>query len=231
MSHPFLTQFSGRIGFSLIIATISVCSVTCFGQTDIPFHSCTINAGGGWSSLAGQQSQDFYTSWHNFQAGVGFAVSGRPKPAHNWSALLTFNFLFSEHDVNDTALQEAKNLNPTNVALLAAGKGKGNYYALTFDPTFRFPLRSRLTGYGLAGFGWLRRDLHFTGVSTQGALLQPGFPSVFGRGGDSGAFDFGGGLNVRVAGGMMVYVEGRFLHGLAVNHTTSLAPVSLGVRW
>jgi hypothetical protein len=125
-------------------------------------------------------------------------------------------------------------LNPTNVGLLQATSGKAKYDALTFEPMYRAPFgeRKRFNAYLFGGFGWFRRDLEFTGNSGQGSLLQPGSPSVFGRGGNSGAVDGGAGIDVRLPRRRWkVYVEVRAVHGLAVNHETTLVPVSAGLRW
>jgi hypothetical protein len=207
---------------------------SCRAQDDPAFHSCTVYAGGGYSQILGPERQNFNAGWKNFQAGGGFAVTSHPAARRSWSAFLTANFLFDQVTVKPAAIEQAKVLNPTNVGILAANSGRAKFYSTTLDLTFRVPVKGPVELYGFAGFGWLRRDLEFTGASGAGVLLEPGSPVVFGSGGNSGAFDVGGGAEFRLprkAGGLMLYIEGRVLHGLAVNHETTLLPFSAGVRW
>ena len=216
----------------LCAAAILAIPKKCLAQDDATFHSCTVNAGGGWSPVHGTEQSNLNRGW-NFHAGGGFAVTPRPAPGHNWSLFITANFMFDQLPVKPAALQQARTLDPQNIALQQASSAKANFYSTTLDPTLRFPARWGNV-YAFGGFGWFRRSLAFTGGSSQGTLLQPGSPSVFGSGGNSGAFDAGVGVNVRPSrrtGGLMLYAEVRVLHGLAINHETMLVPVSFGVRW
>ena len=87
--------------------------------------------------------------------------------------------------------------------------------------------------YAFGGFGFLRRTLELTGVSSIGTLLQPGNPVVFSSGSNSGAFDAGGGFNWRFSklGGLGFYAEAKVVRGLAINSGTTLVPISFGVRF
>jgi hypothetical protein len=199
-------------------------------QTLDDYRWCTFNAGGGVAPVWGREHSNFYRGW-NFHAGAGLEMTGRPAPGRKWRFFLTANFMFDQLRIQPTALQRARILNPTDVGLLEATGGKAKFYSTTLDPTLRFPVRGRFSAYLFTGFGWLRRDLEFTGPSTQGALLQPGGPAVFGNGGNSGACDAGAGLNFRLSRGLMLYAEGRILHGLAVNNASTLVPISAGIRW
>jgi len=197
------------------------------------YHSCTLNAGSGWTQLEGIEKQNFYAGWKNFQAGAGLAVTPKPSSNRSWTAFLTVDYLFDQLDIKPEALQQARILNPTNIGLLEATAGTAKVDLTTLDLNFRVPIKRPVAVYGFGGFGWLRRDLDITGASGEGALLQPGGPAVFGGGGNSGAFDVGAGINIRIPGarGLMFYVEGRVVHGLAVNHETTLLPFSAGIRW
>ncbi len=226
-------SFLFRRSHLTILSAVLCLAPDCRAQDLTPFHSCTLNAGAAWTQLDGAERQNFYSGWDNFQAGGGFAVAA-PSATRSWAAFITADFLFDQLDVKPSALQQARTLNPTNIGLLQATGAHSKFYSTTLDLTFRFPVKSRAAFYAFAGFGWLRRDLVFTGVSGEGALLQPGGPTVFGTGGDSGAFDAGVGVNLllpRQAKGVMLYLEGRVLHGLAVNDETTILPISFGVRW
>jgi hypothetical protein len=197
-------------------------------QTESP--SWYVSAGGGLSLPEGTEKSSLQHSWDNFGAGIGF----NPCPALSKRFFIHVNFLFDELDVQQQALNQAKTLNPTNIGILEASKAQAKFYSTTLEPTYRFPAGDRVNVYLFAGFGWFRRSVEFTEENSgQGALLQPGGPAVFGSGGNSGAYDAGGGFDVRpFRGRLKLYWECRYLHGLAVNHeTTLLLPVSAGIRW
>lgn len=218
---------------ALGVAVILGVPAQCLAQDDAAFHSCTLNLGGGWAPVSGSDANSLDAGW-NFQAGGGFALTSGPAPSHRWSAFITANFMFDRLGVSSAALQQARNLNPTNIGLLEANSARAKFFSTTLDPTFRFPVAKAVSIYAFAGFGWFRRSLEFTGVSNQGVLLQPGGPAVFSSGGNSGAYDAGLGANLRLprrTGGLMLYAEARVLHGLAINRATTLVPVSVGIRW
>jgi hypothetical protein len=200
-------------------------AVTCLAQDESNFHSCTLNIGGGFAPVAGAESGNLSAGW-DFQAGGGFAINHR--------FFVTADFMFDQLGVKQTALEAAGASNPTNVGVLEATGGRAKYFSTTLDPTYRFPSRGPATVYLFGGFGWMRRSIELTGVSGEGSLLEPNGPVVFGSGGDSGAYDAGAGANFRLGnktGGLMLYVEARVIHGLAVNKSSTLIPISGGIRW
>lgn len=197
------------------------------------WEKCTLNVGGGWSPVVGQDSHNFNTGW-NFQAGAGLIMTGG-KPDAAWGWLVNGNFMIDQSAVNQTALQQAKILNPTNVGLLDATSASGKFYDTSLDlATFRFRLSDTVKLHVFGGFGWLHRSIDFKGPSSEGSLLQPGGPTVFGSGSNSGAFDAGAGINYRPkrgTAGLALYAEIRVVHGLTVNSATTLLPISAGIRW
>lgn len=216
------------------LCAAAFCALTfaAHGHAQDDFHSCTVNAGGGWAPVTGAETNSLKSGW-NFHAGAGFG-GPRPSIGHAWSFFLTGNFMFDQLGVSQTALQQARILNPTDIGLLQATSATAKFYSTTLDPTVRFPEKGHLQFYAFAGFGWLRRSLDFSGTSGDGALLQPAAPSVFGTGGNSGAYDAGLGGNFRLRAPMehfRFYAEVRVLHGLAVNRETTLIPISAGIRW
>lgn len=237
--HPARVRRRRLPGVFLLCAAIMWgLPLACPAQDDFAFHSCTASLGGGWTPRTGTDASSLNAGW-NFQAGGGFAVWSRSTPLrktqnHNWWALfIGANFMFDRMGVTTAALQQARISNPTNVGLLEATSARARFFSMTLDPTLRIPITPRVSLYGLGGFGWFRRSIVFTGASSQGALLEPGAPAVFGSGGNSGAYDFGGGINVRPwkRVGLTIYAEARFIRGLAVNNASTLVPLSAGVRW
>lgn len=216
----------------LLVCFALLWPAACFAQEDAVFHSCTVDLGGAWVQPAGVEHQSLQSTFRNFQAGGGFALTGPPEPGHPLQLFLTADFLFDKPGIQPSALQQARILNPTDVGLLQATGGTANFYTATLNLTVRIPV-GRADVYFLGGFGWMRRSLEFTGPSGAGNLLQPASPLVFGSGGDSGAFDAGAGIETRLpkAKGLMLYLEARVLHGLAINHETTLVPISFGVRY
>lgn len=201
-------------------------------QSDVNRCGCTVNAGGGWVPRLGIDDQGLHGGW-NFQGGFGLQMP--PLTGHRWSWFIDATFSYEQAGVTESALKSATILNPTNVGLVEATSGQAKFYSTTFDPTFRLPVRSRrVQVYLFGGIGWFKRSLEFTEPSGQGSLLQPGNATVFGKGGDSAAYDGGGGVNIRLSRGRaswMFYMEARALHGLAINTTTWLVPISAGLRW
>jgi hypothetical protein len=220
---------------TLCLAMLGIPAIVA-AQDAPPFHWWTLGAGGGWApAVAGQDHSSLNNGW-NFQAGGGFALragsdaGGQPRRRLLY---LNANFMFGQLAIKPSALQLAQSLNPTDVGLLEATSGRAKFYATTLDPTFRFRINDggSVSGYFFGGFGWFRRSLEFTGVSGEGSLLQPSSPVVFGSGGNSGAYDAGGGIDFTLRRGLTPYVEVRLIHGVAINSASTLLPISAGIRW
>jgi hypothetical protein len=135
--------------------------------------------------------------------------------------------------VKASALELAKELNPTVTGLLSATGGESKFDVVAINPTLRFHAGSKIVPYVFGGFGWFRRQVDLSGVATQGSLLQPGNPAVFLRDTGSGSVDGGVGITFAKKKGNWpgIYVEVRVVHGLAINHSTTLVPVVAGFRW
>jgi hypothetical protein len=219
------------ITHTLLCTVAAVIPRCALAQDPPPFHSCTVDVAGGFLDLPGKYGGDFRHGWNNFQAGGGFAVIAPHDSGNQWSLFITANFLFNQSAITAFAFEAVEPQVAMN-SPAAPASGKGRFYATTLDPTFRLPRIGRVTAYGLAGFGWFRRELEFNGQNPA-TVLQPNGAVVFGQGGNSGAIDFGGGLNAGLTkgNGPMVFVEVRYVQGLAINSGTKLIPVSMGIRW
>jgi hypothetical protein len=242
-----LTSSSGRqrifdIFVVLCAAAIVVAPSKCLAQ-DLPdFHPYTADIGGGITPVFGSDGNSLQTGY-NLRVGGGFAVTPRPVekyeqgyllPTRRLSVYIAADFMFNQSDTTSSTVALAIISNPQIPALLSATSGKAKFYSTTLGPTFRYQLNRHANVYALAGFGWLRRTIEFNGVSGQGTLLLPSSPAVSASGGNSGAFDAGGGINIgpfKQLGGLMFYAEARVLRGLAINNGTTLAPLSFGIRW
>jgi hypothetical protein len=219
-----------RVVLAFAVMTIPMPAWAQASSATPDFHWCTVSGGAGYSAVAGKDSSNLSGEW-NVQAGLGFAWPGS-NPERRWNLFLDFDYLFDQTSVKASALLQAKNLNPLNLALLNATGGTSRFNVVAFDPTLRVAASSRADIYVFGGFGWFRRQVALTGVSNQGSLLQPGNPSVFLRNSSSGSVDGGGGINFKPKKGWaMPYVEIRLVHGLAVNSSTTLAAYAAGIRW
>jgi hypothetical protein len=214
-----------RLCVALLIAS------ACHAQDPPTMHWCTFNFGAGGTPTTPGDSSGLSAGW-NFQAGAGFVTRLNPKGPRMWTLLITPAFLYDGMGVTGDALNQAKNLNPTDIKLLQANSAQARFYSAALDLKFLTPLSAGgLQFYGLAGFGWLRRTVDFSGVSTEGVLLQPGTPAVFQTQGNSASYDLGIGAYYRIGRTWMLYVEGRRVHGLAVNSGITLLPLTIGVRF
>jgi hypothetical protein len=165
----------------------------------------------------------------DLMGGGGIAVT-RWSHHRDWRLYLNGNFLFEHLGVKS---QDLSSTASSNSGLQGAIGAKARFYSLTFDPTLRFGGRHRFSGYVLGGVGWLRRSIDFTGSTSEGVLLQPTAPSILSPGSSSTAVDVGAGTNVRLGGpeSVMWFAEVRYVRGLGINSTSTLVPVSVGVRW
>lgn len=206
-------------------------SSQCHFQADED-QQCTLNAGGGFTAVTGADGNSLKSGW-NFQAGAGLVMIGGDRDARvTW--FVNFNFMFDQLQAKHAALVQAAQDNPTNLGLLQANSATAKYYGVSADVlTLRIRPSETFAFYPFAGFGWLRRSVDFSGPSVQGELLQPLGPTVFGQGGDSGAIDGGIGVSYgpKWMGPLKFYGEARFIHGLAINKSTTLIPLSAGIRW
>jgi hypothetical protein len=185
-------------------------------------HSCTVYVAGSFANPKGLDGKNFENGW-GIRAGLGVALWQTKEP-HGWSVFLTTGYNY------DKFRATAKALGATNVS--GATSAHGGFSAVTLDPEFRYAANRQLNFYGSGGFGWFRRTVDFQGTDL-GTLTQPDVGS-FGRvASNSGVYDIGGGVNVGMnrSGGLMVFVEGRVYHGAAINSSSTLVPVSAGIRW
>jgi hypothetical protein len=243
MSHPLsgfrsqavlrreLTPSSIPIYASFVLYLVALLTgPRCLAQDYSSDHWYTLNAGGGGTPIVGD-SNSFNAGW-NVTAGAGFRTSHRPTPEHKWSVfLLNVNFMYDRLAIKQSALQQASILNPTNLGLQEATSGRAKFYTTTLDPMFRYWLSPKVDLHVFGGFGWFHRTLEFTGVANEGALLQPNSPVVFGSGGSSGGYDGGAGMDFALPRGMMFYADFRVVHGISINSSTTLLPISAGIRW
>jgi|HubBroStandDraft_5_1064220.scaffolds.fasta_scaffold37440_2 hypothetical protein len=202
--------------------------VGCGAQEARQDHTCTIDFGGSAFQPIGKDGKNFDTAW-GIQVGGGFAVwrSERYRPRYGF--YITGNYLYGRYPATPAALTVAKTQEPS---LSNATSAVGNYSSITIDPTFRFRFNSKVSGYVSGGSGWLHRGVAFNGA-TEVTLLHAHGPTLARAASNSGVFDGGGGLNFTPGWmkGFMPFIEWRIYRGTAINDSTTLMPMSVGIRW
>lgn len=217
----------------IVSATVLLMAGVCLSQTGaqdkFPDHSCTVNAGGGVAWPFGDDGKNFNGGW-GLQVGGGFAVTHPVEPRHGAQLFLDANFMYARLNATAQALAAAIALDPSQLG--TAKSARGSFYAVTVDPTVRFPISRGFGVYASGGFGWFRRSIGFNGANPAN-LLHASASSLERLSSDSGVFDLGGGMNFSLThnGGLMVYTKMRVYHGAAVNSSTTLLPLFAGVRW
>jgi len=189
------------------------------GQSPESFNHLTVGVGAGFTTRTGAVASDI-DNGGNFELNSGhffdrhFGITG--------------TFMFSESGITRSALDA-----------LNEPAGFARVYALTADPTVRFPLRGGFVAYALAGGGYVGRDLHFEkpilvgeGSTHMPFMLMPGYASAGSILDNSGGFDVGGGLNMpspwRRA---KLFVEARYVKGFTSHLNTTVIPITFGIRW
>jgi hypothetical protein len=221
-------QKVSRYAVTVFAALFFLPGIHCSGQEGSRDHTCTVDASGSFAVAKGQDGHNFESGW-GIRTGGGFAFTPIPK-RRGFSGYLTANYMYEQLGATTGALNNAKMLNPTQLA--TATSARGSFSAVTIDPTVRFAMNRRLGFYGSGGFGWFRRGVVFHGANPA-TLIQSSSASLDRLASNSGAFDLGGGANVGLTrnGGLMVFTEIRLYVGAAINSGTKLLPLSVGVRW
>jgi hypothetical protein len=230
--HGFVV-FSGPARFLLsrVAYIVAILGIPAAGhaQEFSDSHSCTVNAGWAWSSVQGTDQGTFNGGAKDFSVGAG--IGPRPQQGQSWRVLGTVNFFFEDLGVTRQAIDNAKILNPLNLGLLQANGGSGKAYGVSLDPQVRFGNLKHFKFYAFGGFGWFRESSGFT-ISGESNLLQPGSHTVYSTHSSSGSVDGGVGVNIKPwRAGAMPYLEARVIHGLAINSSLVLVPLSVGIRW
>jgi hypothetical protein len=194
----------------------------------VPAHATaqgwTVNLGAGASPTVGDIGSRLNSGWNmDVRAGReltnGVGVFG--------------DFTFSGLGVSDQVLQS-----------LQVPNGTARVYSLTAGPMWKFPIGTRVNGHLLGGIGWARRTVEFTqptlGVITVidpwwgyvGPVLVPANQVLGSISDNAFATTVGGGLSVPLGdSGAAAFAEVRYQHANTSPTSTSLVPVTFGVRF
>ncbi|MBZ5636571.1 MAG: porin family protein [Acidobacteriia bacterium] len=222
---------AARMPSALAVLAVALAGKNLWAQNNETHQRFTASAGGGFTSVTGEQSGKRDRGYH-VEAGGGYFFSA--------NLGVTGNFLFSSLGLSSAELSRSNQIN-----------GSASVIGVTVDPTFRFRIGRGLSAYVLAGGGYVRRSVELThnsiaqtvNIGGTQVTLDPGFvffgPSqVTGtpisvrttEGG--GGFDAGAGVNVLLPRTRLrLFVEARYMRGFTGTSTTTIVPVTLGIRW
>lgn len=212
-----------------LLFSVGLTSILCFGVAPLCLaeeeeHHFSASVGGGFTGITGSDAGKL-DHGGNVQAGAGYFL--------NRYFGITGNFMFNALGITRAELDR-----------LNQPDGNARVYSLTADPTIRLRLNDLANVYVLVGGGYFRRTTQFTQPTlAQTVTFDPWF-GLFGSAlilvnqvlgtftSNSGAFDVGGGINIRPAkSGPYLYVEARYFRGFTSNSDTSVVPISFGIRW
>lgn len=222
---------------AMLIITVVACRAQRVSEETGQDHWYTVSFAGGATWPSGKEGDNFNRGW-GLQAGGGFLFADQRRvddPGRKVLLGFTANYMYARLDATSKALGQITG--GTTAPFPNAVSAHGSFSAVTIDLTARnlvhfHALGARGNVYASGGFGWLHRGVGITGPNTP-TLLQPAAATLGTATSDSGVFDVGAGVNVspRFLRGLMVYVEGRVYKGAAINSSTTLVPLSFGVRW
>jgi len=191
------------------------------------FKKWTFNVGGGASLPSG-------TTNKFVRGGGGVAAAGVARNYNKYLGL-RLDFQFDNLPLRDSALQAAQ-----------APSATSQVYSLNLDPIINIPVTSKWGGYIVAGGGFYHRTGKLDSSSAiPGSACTPFYTwwgscfagslpvnghflttsqNLFG-------YNFGGGVTRKIRSNIDFYAEFRWLHGAGGDQTTSLRPITIGVRW
>jgi hypothetical protein len=217
-----MKQRFGRFRPVCYLAALLLTVPAVFGQDE--FHRLTLSAGAGLTMITGTDAGKL-DHGGNVQLNGGYFFDSHFG--------ITGNFMFSGLGITRAALN---NLNVPD--------GHARVYSITVDPTLRIPLRRGFNAYLLAGGGYLRRTVEFTQPTLVQTVIFDPWWGYFGPAlipanqilgtviNNSGALDVGGGLNIPLPGsGIKAFAEVRYFDGFTSRSSTSIVPITFGVRW
>lgn len=195
-----------------------------FGQDKETFHHLTLSAAAGLTTITG-------TDAGKLDHGANVELNGGYFFNHYLG--ITGNFIFSDLGITRRQLD-----------ILNQPDGAARVYSVTADPTVRLPIGRGFRAYVLAGGGYLRRTVEFTQPTLVrtfvfdpwwgylGPALVP-VDVVLGKVvSNSGAFDAGGGVDIPLPRtNIKTFVEARYLKGFTSNSSTTIVPITAGIRW
>jgi opacity protein-like surface antigen len=197
------------------------------GKKPAPYKKWTFNVGGGASLPSG-------TTNKFVRGGGGVGAVG---VARNYSRYfgLRLDFQFDNLPLRDSALQAAQ-----------APSATSQVYSLNLDPIINIPVTPKWGGYVVFGPGFYHRTGKLdSSTAIPGSACDPFYTwwgSCFNASlpvnghflntsQNKFGYNFGAGITRKIRPNIDFYAEFRWLHSAGGAQSTSLRPITIGVRW
>jgi hypothetical protein len=213
-----------------ILFLLAFCGLGIAAASAQDFNRFNFNVGGGFGGALGDVGKFTGTSYHGV-AGGGMNLSR------------TFGFK-AEYMYFNLGFKDSVKAQPT------LSDATGHLQSATLNAFFNIPLQGKLGVYAIGGGGWYQRNVDARSqFLAAGSLCQPawrlwgitcttGNPSVVSPAQtlssntvEGGGYNFGGGFTYRLTKQAKFYVEGRYHHANTSGGSTSVFPVTVGLRW
>jgi len=194
-----------------------------YGQTPEP-PRFSFDVGGGFTKPLGHLENRLDTGW-NVQAGAGINIIP-------WLGVMG-QFMYTESGLNSTYLQS-----------ISEPGGNFRMWGFSIDPIVRFNPRGAVGFYLIGGPGIYRRTVEFTQPTLAtvtafdpffGYFFPVNVPAdqVIGRFGTTRfGMNGGGGVTVRMGNSnAKLFAEARYIKMYTRGTSTSVLPVTFGIRW
>lgn len=206
-----------------ILVFVAVCFVTAVAQAQEVRH-WTINVGGGVTPVVGESNHRLDTGW-NVKGGAGLNFTDHFG--------VVFEGQFNGMGVDDRVLTE-----------LNVPAGNAWMWSLTANPVLRFNPHGKFDPYAIVGIGFYRRTVEFTRPTLASTFLFDPWFGYFGPvlvpanqviGSFSrNAVGGNGGLGFEIPignAGTKFYTEARYHYANTARRSTSIVPVTFGIRF
>lgn len=191
------------------------------------FSRFNFNVGGGFGGALGDVGK-FTDPSYNGVAGAGMNLS---RAFGLKAEYMYFNLGFKDSVKTGQSLPDAT----------------GHVQSATLNLFFNHTLQDKWGVYAIGGAGWYQRTVDarsqvlvadticapawkLWGIACTNGLTET-TQTLSSHTVSSGGYNVGGGLTYRFSGHAKVYVEGRYHHASTSDGSTSVFPVTVGLRW
>lgn len=192
------------------------------------------------------KGQDEYSKWlFNIGGGVGFPQGDLSSFVNDGGNVVVgggYNFI-KNFGIDTEFMWQDLPVNSKTKQLLMTPGASARQYAWTFNPIFHFPIRAKFGAYAIGGIGWYHRSGETTTPGV-GVICDPYWSWWYGcavgsvnfvtgsRSENAFGENIGGGLTYRLGEShFKIYAEVRYHHAAYNKVSTSLLPLTFGIRW
>jgi opacity protein-like surface antigen len=192
-------------------------------------HKGTFALGGGWNQPFGSTTQ-----YLNSSGSVFFAAGRNLGPRLALQGEFTHNWLTVDPDVLQRASSDSVQITGSSARM----------WSISLNAVFRFKGRTGAIPWVTGGVGYYKRSIELS-TTTQtytppvwdpwwGWIDGGWIPgeSIVGERNDAGTgFNFGGGLDLPIDGGTLLFIDARYHHAILDEKDMELVSIMAGLRW